>query len=84
MHLAEVSEHSQHRGPDAQEENSDQNRDLPFRNRHSPEESPVTTIGLHIKLKYNEGQSSDARHSPLKASNRAKSQMPKTKGQVFF
>lgn len=84
MHLAEVSENSQHPGPDTQEENSDQQCDLPFGNRHSPEESPVTTIGLHSKLKYNQGQSSDARDSPLKASNRAESQMPRTKGQVSF
>ena len=84
MHLAEMSEHSQHRSPDTQEENNDQQCDLPFGNRHSPEESPVTTIGLHIKLEYNQGQSSDARDSPLKASNHAESQMPRTKGQVSF
>ncbi len=50
MHLAEVSEHSQQRGPDTQEENDDQQCDLPFGNRHSPEESPVTAIGLRIRL----------------------------------
>lgn len=60
MHLAEVSKHGQHRSPDTDEENDDQQCDLPFGNRHSPEESPVTTIGLGIKLEYDQGQRSDA------------------------
>ena len=46
MRLAEVSEYSQQRSPDADKEDGDQQCDLPLGNWHGPKEAPVTTVRL--------------------------------------
>lgn len=46
MRLAQVRQHKQHKGPDADEERDHEQQDLPLWNRHVPQETPVSTIWL--------------------------------------
>ena len=46
MRLAEMRQHEHHGGPDEDEEDDYEDEDVPLRNVDTPEEAPVTTVGL--------------------------------------
>ena len=46
MGLAEVRQNKEHGGPDEDEEDDDEDEDVPLRDVDTPEEAPVTAVGL--------------------------------------
>jgi len=46
MRLAKVRQHQQHCSPNSDEECDDEDKDLPLGDGNTPEETPVTSIGL--------------------------------------
>lgn len=46
MRPAQACQSEHHESPDADEKSDDEQQDLPFGNRHVPEETPVSAIRL--------------------------------------
>lgn len=63
MRLAEVRKYAKHEGPDDNEERYDQEQNLPLGNRHCPQETPITTVGLKYQRQKEETRYDEQRYA---------------------